>query len=317
MYGIRLGGLVVLDLDADDAALVETLEARFGPAAVHVRTSRGRHLWYHAPEGALPNLRGEGLPVDVKSGPNAYVAGPGSVRPDGQPYVLAKGDLTTDALTVLGLSLEATAPGRLAAAPWASKLSEIFGTASAPSPPRPTLASLEVVGGGRVPEGKRHDTLKREAARAARHALSQADLTQHLRLVVARDFANPGTFSDAEVAGLAAWAWKKRLENNLWNGAASAISIRRDALDVLRGHPHQDEAVALYVRLLGEHGHRPGVVFPLDHAAMKEGGLVSMGRRSFLHARRTLEESGLLRMAQRACVGVQPALYQLGLPRSR
>jgi hypothetical protein len=29
------------------------------------------------------NLRGEGLPVDVKSGPSTYVVGPLSQRPDG------------------------------------------------------------------------------------------------------------------------------------------------------------------------------------------------------------------------------------------
>jgi hypothetical protein len=58
------------------------------------------------------------------------------------------------------------------------------------------------------------------------------------------------------------------------------------------------------------------MAFPLDHPAMKEAGLVSMRCRSFLHARRTLEASGLLRMSQQACVGLQPALYQLGLPSS-
>jgi hypothetical protein len=39
MYGVRLDDLAVLDLDKDDPALVEALEARFGPAAVHVQTA--------------------------------------------------------------------------------------------------------------------------------------------------------------------------------------------------------------------------------------------------------------------------------------
>ena len=86
MYCVRLDDLAVLDLDKDDPALVEALEARFGPAAVHVQTARGRHLWYCAPDGPLPNLRGEGLPVDVKFGLKAYVAESGSVRPDRQRY---------------------------------------------------------------------------------------------------------------------------------------------------------------------------------------------------------------------------------------
>ena len=73
MYGVRLHEHVVLDLDREDDGLQLDLEKRFGPARVYVRTARGIHLYYRAPAGKLPNLKAEGLPVDVKSGPNAYV----------------------------------------------------------------------------------------------------------------------------------------------------------------------------------------------------------------------------------------------------
>jgi hypothetical protein len=68
VYGIRLDDLAVIDCDTDSAELVAALEARFGPSPVHVRTPRGRHLYYRATTKA-PNLRAEGLPVDIKTGP--------------------------------------------------------------------------------------------------------------------------------------------------------------------------------------------------------------------------------------------------------
>lgn len=97
MYGIRLGGLVVVDCDTDDPSLVADLEARFGPSPVHVKTPRGRQLYYRA-NGKPPNLRGEGLAVDFKTGPTAYVAAPHSARPDGGTYEPVKGVLGVDAL---------------------------------------------------------------------------------------------------------------------------------------------------------------------------------------------------------------------------
>ena len=108
-YGIRLDGLAVVDCDTDDAALVEKMEARFGASPIHVRTPRGRHLYYQASSGAYPNVRAEGLPVDIKRGPSSYVMGPGSIRPDGGEYVPAKGLLGRDPLP--GIQLPASIGG--------------------------------------------------------------------------------------------------------------------------------------------------------------------------------------------------------------
>ena len=96
-YGVRLDGLAVIDCDSDDSALVAQMEARFGASPVHVKTPRGRHLYYRAGD-AVPNLRGEGLPVDVKTGPRSYVVGPLSLRPDGGFYDPVKGMLGKEAL---------------------------------------------------------------------------------------------------------------------------------------------------------------------------------------------------------------------------
>ncbi|MEH6674662.1 MAG: bifunctional DNA primase/polymerase [Sulfitobacter sp.] len=98
VYGIRLDGLMVIDCDISSDDLVCELERRFGPAAVHVKTPRGFHMYYLAGDFA-PNLRREGLPVDVKTGGRCYVVGPQSERKDGSKYIPTKGILGQSALT--------------------------------------------------------------------------------------------------------------------------------------------------------------------------------------------------------------------------
>ena len=95
-YGVRLDGLAVIDCDSDDSALVAQIEARFGQSPVQIKTPRGRHLYYRA-AGVVPNLRGEGLPVDIKTGARSYVVGPLSVRPDGGFYDPVQGVLGIEA----------------------------------------------------------------------------------------------------------------------------------------------------------------------------------------------------------------------------
>ncbi len=48
VYGIRLDGLVVVDCDDDCGELIAAMEARFGYSPVHVKTPRGRHLYYRS-----------------------------------------------------------------------------------------------------------------------------------------------------------------------------------------------------------------------------------------------------------------------------
>jgi hypothetical protein len=43
---------------------IAQMEARFGQSPVHVKTPRGQHLYYLAGD-VMPNLRSEGLPVDI------------------------------------------------------------------------------------------------------------------------------------------------------------------------------------------------------------------------------------------------------------
>lgn len=259
VYGLRLDGLAVIDCDEDSPDLVAAMEARFGPSPVHVKTPRGRHLYYRA-AGSVPNLRKEGLPVDIKTGGRSYVVGPLSQRPDGGFYGPAKGMLGVDSL--------------------------------------PTLRASQAPQAGAVPmqEGARHVAMVREAIAMVEHVTGPDELTA--RLIGLRDDLcdNPATMPDSELRGIAGWAWQQLLTGQIYRGRDSGFRIHRLALDGLRGKPGGSDATALFVLLCDLHGHIPGKRFALDHAAMRTAGLTDLSLRAFLSARRMLEAAGLLRL---------------------
>lgn len=260
-YGVRLDGLAVVDCDTDDAELVADLEARFGPSPVHVKTPRGLHLYYRASE-ATPNLRGEGLPVDVKSGARAYVVGPLSERRDGGFYAPMKGLLGITALPPL------------------------------PGAPGPLVATVT------IPNGQRHVALVKEAIRMVEYVDSADELTANL-CALRNDFCgNPLTMPDSEICSIAGWAWKRRLEGKIYRGRDSDVRLNRVALDVLLPLANGSDALALLVILIDKHGHAPGKRFALSHDAMRRAGLTPLSRDRFLAARRTLERAGLLRLVE-------------------
>lgn len=281
MYGIRLDRLAVMDCDTDDPDLVASLEARFGPSPVHVKTPRGRHLYYHF-EGNPPNLRGEGLEVDIKAGPRAYVAGPFSIRPDGGIYKPIKGMLGVDILSPLEVP------------------------SSAPVVP--------VNSSGAIQEGSRHQALLKFAIQWVPHVSNREDLMTKLQHLREHRCETPHTMQDSELERIAAWAWQRRLENRVYHGRMSAFSLSRLALDLLHGKPAQEDALALYVRLVDQHAHMPGKTFPLCHKAMKQAGLTSLSRERFLTARRTLQEAGLLKLVGKHRVGKKMQTFALSMP---
>lgn len=281
MYGIRLDGLAVVDCDTDDPRLVAGLEARFGPSPVQVQTPRGRHLYYRA-NGKPPNLRGEGLPVDIKTGQTAYVAGPRAVRPDGGQYAPVKGVLGVDALPTLN--------------------SHSSGPVAHLSPPASIMT------------GTRHIGLVKFAMQRVAHVASLEALAADLRQVRDDWCETPETMPESELAGIAGWAWDCRLGNRLYAGRMSAFPLHRQSLDLLRGKPAQEDAIALYVRLVDLHSHTPGKTFPLCHRAMKEAGLTSLSKARFLAARRALEEVGLLKLVGRHQAGKKMQTFALAMP---
>ena len=280
VYGVRLDGLAVIDCDEDSGDLVEAMEARFGPSPVHVKTPRGRHLYYRT-NGSPPNLRGEGLPVDIKTGPRAYVVGPLSQRPDGGLYLHAKGLLGKDALPPLRAS---QGPQRAVA-----------GNARAET----------------IPVGQRHAELAREAKKMVELVDSVEELMATLQAVRDEFCADPATMPDREVRGIANWFWKRRMENRNFKGRDSEFSLKRSALDALRGWQNQTDALGLYVMLVDLHGHTPGKRFALDFKAMRESGLTELSIPRLRAARRTLQTVGLLSLVGKHQAGAKHQTFTL------
>jgi Bifunctional DNA primase/polymerase, N-terminal len=272
VYGVRLDGLAVIDCDDDSSELVAAMEARFGVSPVHVKTPRGLHLYYRATAQA-PNLRGEGLPVDIKIGPRAYVVGPLSQRPDGGLYSPAKGLLGKDALPVLRCASIAKATA--------------------------------------IQSGNRHNELVKEAMRMVELVDGAEELQDNLAGIRDDWCVDPDTIPDSELHGIAVWAWKCRLENRVYRGRDSAFPMQRLAVDALRGQPNGVDAIALLVLLVDQHGHSPGKRFPLDFAAMRSAGLLNLSIPRLRAARRTLEDTGLLRLAGRHRAGSRPQTFVL------
>jgi Bifunctional DNA primase/polymerase, N-terminal len=260
MYGVRLDELAVIDCDDDSSELVAAMEARFGVSPVHVKTPRGRHLYYRATAQA-PNLRGEGLPVDIKTGLRSYVVGPMSQRPDGGLYLPAKGLLGADALPLL------RAPQTPQNAPEGEAL---------------------------VPVGQRHVMLVREALQMVENVDSAKELAANLEAVRGDLCADAATMPDSELVAIAKWTWKCRLENRVFRGRDSAFSLNRLALDALRSCENDTDAIALYVLLQDVHGHTPGKRFALDFKAMRCAGLTRLSIPRLRAARRSLQALGLL-----------------------
>lgn len=290
-YGIRLHGLAVIDCDEDDPDLVAQLEARFGASPVHVKTPRGRHLYYRAEGRAFPNLKNERLPVDIKRGGNSYVMGPGSVRPDGGTYLPLKGDLAVDHLPLMALSKPAT-PAR-----------SVTDHRSKVAP--------DLTPSGLIPEGMRNTILMHFAGQMVEYVDGVEELFGKLQAIRGDQFENPETFSDSEVWGIANWRWKIRCANKLYHGRNSEFMIHRAAIDAIRDFPNSSDAIALYVTLVDQHGHTPARRFPLDYAAMFDAGLTDLSRERFRAARRTLEAAGLLEVAQNHSAGRRKRTYRL------
>lgn len=276
VYGIRLDGLVVIDCDSDSPELVAAIEARFGPSPVHVKTPRGWHLYYLA-AGHAPSLRAEGLPIDIKTGPRAYVAGPGSVRPDGGVYSPAKGILGVDPLP----------PLRLTAMPHQMVQREAIST------------------------GNRHAALLREAMKMLEYVDSAGELAANLTAVRDDLCEDPTTLPDRELRAIAAWAWKARLENRIFRARDSAFSVHRLALDALNRCDNAPDAIWLYLLLVDFHGHSPGKRFVLDFKAMRREGLTKISVKRLRAARRSLEAVGLLEQVSKHKAGSVPQNYAL------
>lgn len=94
-------------------------------------------------------------------------------------------------------------------------------------------------------------------------------------------------------------------------GRDSEFAVHRAALDKIRQHPKASDAIALYMTLLDQHGHKRRAKFALSYHPMYDAGHTDLSRERFRHARKVLEEVGVLQVAAKHVAGSHPRLYRL------
>jgi len=279
-YGIRLDGLLVVDIDTDNQETRDYFASRFQQSDVVVRTGRGAHHYYQS-EGFVPKaVRLDDVSLDFKAGSAQFVVGPGSVRPDGWHYLPVRGMLGTSALPTF----------------------------------RDRVPLVAVNDGGKVQRGERNGALWRRAVEYAPFADNFDGLLADLVALRDIEFDDAASVPDAEIQKVADWAWKLRLEGKLWAGRNSEMGINRLATDLLLPRADGADALALYVLLISNHGHQPGKIFAVVPDGIIAAGLLGMSRRQIYRARNVLVEVGLLAIVRKGRVK-QPNEYRLQSPR--
>ncbi len=283
-FGLRLQGLLVVDVDIDTPQARDYVERRFGTSPARTRTGRGFHLYFRFAGEKPKQIRLPGISIDFKSGENEFVVGPESERPDGVVYLPEGRLLPPESL------------------PWFDDLDE---NASKPEPAKCN---------GRYPQGVRHHMLKRRAHQLALTAESFADLFTNLCAFRDWEIEQPEDFSDARLETLALWFWNKREHGNLWAGKNSVVQIHRAVIDDLsrRG---EGLAMLLYTLLVAAHGHNPDALFAIVPDGLRASGRLKAGRRQIYAAIDLLMELGLLRCRMRPQGNRNHYLYELADPR--
>lgn len=287
MYALRLDGVVVIDADTDNEATRDYITERFGNSPYQTATARGVHHFWRATPGSLPaQIREPGISIDIKSGPNAYVVGPGSIRSDGVHY-RALGDPLPhpDMLPVL---VDRKVKMRRAEALDASN------------------------GGQRVPVGHRNDFLHKRAVAYAKTADSLEDLRAELAAARAYFCEDPESVSDAEIHGIAKWAWDLRLRNSLYGGRQSVYHVSRMANDALLPVAGGVQAFAVFCFLSDTWGHQPDKPFAVVPKAIAASGRLKMGKNQIHDAIHLLMQTGFLIRVRQSKGKGSPALYLLG-----
>jgi len=278
-YGIRLNELCVVDCDTDNAETRQLVGKRFGPTPVMVRTARGVHYYFRAGDKAPSSIRRSGIAIDFKTSGSQFVVGPGSVRSDGIVYVsIGQPLLSPDLLPVFHDN----------------------------APPERT-------NGGKVAKGHRNAGLLKCARQLAPCCESEQEIFDNLIGFRDLECDDPDSVPDREVQGIAAWAWRLRCENRLWEGRNSVVRLNRFALDRLTQHKNGADALMLYSIALSNHGHKSGKQFAIVPDAMIDNGLIPLSRSRVYRAIHTLIELDLWHLAKKGRVR-EPNLYRLSHP---
>lgn len=263
-YGIRLGGLLVIDVDTDTAEARAYVQANFGSSPVQTRTKRGFHLYFRH-VGKKPNdIRLPNVAIEFKSGENSYVVGPCSVRPDDGGQYVAHGRLNS--------------PKNL---PWFVDR-------------RTAAVTLDCDGKApTVGRGFRHKALKKRARELALVADGLHEVADDLKAFRDWEIEEPADFPDKMVEKMAEWFWEKRETGMLWGKTNSGVFVHRHPISLLA---RQGNALALMVYnvVLATHGHKGGKEFALCPDGLRVSGRVKAGRHQLYAAIHLLVDLGLL-----------------------
>ena len=284
-YGIRLDHMVVLDVDEKSPDLIVQLQARYGVASVIVETPRGFHLYYCGRPKNLPDLRQEGLSVDVLSGNQKYVVGPGSIRPSGGRYIEICGKLGNTPLNPF------------------------------PETPPRSPANMDVAfsgqfrADGKVTVGKRNAHLWKRAIEFVQTCKSADELFVMLVHLRDEECEEPETLKDPELKGIAHWAFDKHVNGKLHAVTRGVYEVDRRFTELLS---IDSNALALYVILKSNFGHIPGKTFQLCYQGMMAAKHINMSKNRFDAAKKLLRETGAIVMAKQYFVGVRSRTFALG-----
>ncbi|MGC2415971.1 MAG: bifunctional DNA primase/polymerase [Stellaceae bacterium] len=233
-------GLVVVDIDTADRAVLDAVELRFGDTPLKVGTPSGGSHWFFRYSGErCRNLRPE-LPVDVKAA-GGFVVVPPSARSNGKPYTFLRGSWADLA------ALPAIREGALA------------GRRQPGDPVR-----LRAIG-----EGRRNNTLFRALLKRAPHCDDLEQLVDKARTI--NDDCDP-SLSDAEVEKTARSAWRYEQEHRNWVGASPRAITTAAEIAALDIRPNAADAVYLLTKLKLAHGAR-AQPFAASPPAMARAGI--------------------------------------------
>ena len=267
MYGIRCDGIVVVDCDTSNVETITLVEKRFGKSFYQVKTPRGIHFYYrvgkHKPP---PSIRQSGISIDFKTGNNAYVVAPYSERPDGGIYQMIRTPL-----------------GPISDLP-VFKDNYVSTDQSSPSSP----VQIRV--------GTRTNILWKWARELVETVDSEAELFKELRAHADYQFEDAQNFHDREIKKCVKWTWNKRLENSLWGGKHSAVTITSKEANTLLPLKNGSDALVLLWLLKHNFDRTPPKPFPVAGAGMARSGILPNWSKSRIYrARSVLLKCGFLK----------------------
>ncbi len=276
-YGIRLDGLLVVDVDTDTPEARAYVEERFGRCDYSTKTARGFHLFFRHIGERPTRVRQPNIAIDFKTGPNEFVVGPISERPDGTVY---------------------WATGHLPPAEHLPIFTDRQALTGALQPIRS------------VARGNRHETLKQQAIQFARHAQTREELGAWLRQFRDAALEAPEEFTDSTICKIVDWYWEKRETGRLYGGQNSTANIPRIAIHRL-ARQGESLSLMLYSVLYAAHGHLAGKTFAIVPDQMRAHGLIMAGRGQLYSAIKVLMETQLIVRVSKATRRREPDLYRL------